>query len=72
MSEYRMQHPNLTLLQYVDDLLVATENNQEWLKGTQDLMEALEYLGYQASAKKAQLCQLWETYLWYILKESQR
>ena len=40
--------------------------------GTQELLRTLGKLGYQASAKKAQLCQPEVTYLGYVLKEGQR
>ncbi|XP_054575563.1 endogenous retrovirus group K member 25 Pol protein [Eptesicus fuscus] len=34
---YRLSHPRVTLLQYVDDLLVAAENSEECLEATRDL-----------------------------------
>ena len=40
--------------------------------GTRELLQALGKLGYQASAKKAQICQPEVTYLGYVLKEGQR
>lgn len=43
LSEYRTQYPNLTPLQYVDDLLVAAETKQECPK---ELLEVGENLGY--------------------------
>ena len=59
LSEYRThQHPNLTLLQYIDELLVAAETKQECLEGTQDLLEALKNLDYHVSTKTALLCHL--------------
>jgi len=46
-----------TLLQYVDDLLLATESKEQCLEGTKNLLSELGTLGYWASAKKAQICQ---------------
>ncbi|XP_062031147.1 uncharacterized protein LOC133747014 [Lepus europaeus] len=56
LSEYRQTHLNLTLLQYVDDLLIAAQTLEECTRGTEDLLHTLGSLGYRASAKKAQLC----------------
>lgn len=68
-TEYKTQHHNLTLLQYVSDLLVTAESKKECIERTQDLWEALGNLGYQVSTKKAQLCQPQVTCLGYILKK---
>ena len=43
-------HPQLTLLQYVDDLLIAAKDQQTCLMGTQELLRTLGKLGYRASA----------------------
>ena len=72
LGEFRQQHPQLTLLQYVDDLLIAAKDQQTCLMGTQELLQTLGKLGYRASAKKAQICQPEVTYLGYVLKEGQR
>lgn len=72
LGEYRQEHPNTTLLQYVDDLLVAAETMEECQRSTEDLLMALGKLGYRASAKKAQICQQEVTYLGCILKGGQR
>jgi hypothetical protein len=37
LSEYRVGHPQLTLLQYVDDVLIAAANLSECQQGTEDL-----------------------------------
>ena len=71
LGEFR-QHPKLTLLQYVADLLIAVKDQQTCLTGTQELLQTLGKLGYRASAKKAQICQPEVTYLGYVLKEGQR
>ncbi|XP_057353491.1 uncharacterized protein LOC130682659 [Manis pentadactyla] len=56
LSEFRSKHPELTLLQYVDDILVSTEDQERCLQGTKDLLSTLGALGYRASTKKAQIC----------------
>ena len=45
LGEFR-QHPQLTLLQYVDDLLIAAKDQQTCLMGTQELLRTLGKLGY--------------------------
>ncbi|XP_028631305.1 uncharacterized protein LOC114627584 [Grammomys surdaster] len=72
LGEYRQEQPNTTLLQYVDDLLVAAETMEECQQSTKDLLMALGTLGYRASAKKAQICQQEVTYLGCVLKGGQR
>lgn len=72
LADFRVQHPNLMLLQYVDDLLLAAVSEQECQEGTRALLQALGDLGYRASAKKAQICQKQVTYLGYLIKEGQR
>ena len=62
----------MTLLQYVDDLLVPTEPHKECVLWTQKILARLGELEYQALAKKAQLCQTELTYLGYTLKNGQR
>ena len=64
--------PQVILLQYVDDLLVAAETHKECELGTQKILAELGDLGYQALAKKAQLCWTEVTYLGYTLKNGQR
>ena len=56
LGEYRREHPGLTLLQYVDDILIAADTAKDCERGTQDLLATLGALGYRASAKKAQIC----------------
>ena len=48
--------PHLTLLQYVEDILLVVEDQDTCLRGTGDLLQTIAALGYQASAKKAQIC----------------
>lgn len=72
LAEFRVQHPHLTLLQYVDDLLLAAETEDECKQGTASLLKILGHLGYRASAKKAQICRQKVLYLGYQLKGGRR
>ncbi|XP_070924816.1 uncharacterized protein [Macaca nemestrina] len=72
LGEYRRKHPEVTLLQNVDDLLIAAETQEACIQGTNSLLQALGNLGYRASAKKAQICKPEVTYLGYLLKRGQR
>ncbi|KAK1339569.1 hypothetical protein QTO34_018122 [Cnephaeus nilssonii] len=72
LGEYRRTHPFLTLLQYVDDILIAADTAEDCKQGTRDLLASLGALGYRASAKKAQICRERVSYLGYILEGGQR
>lgn len=72
LSHFRSDHPEVTLLQYVDDLLLAAMTQEQCEYGTQSLLQELARLGYRASAKKAQLCQQEVTFLGYTLKDGRR
>ena len=72
LAPFRSGNPQLSLVQYVDDLLLATTTRQECQEGTERLLLELGKLGYRASAKKAQICQTEVTYLGYTLKEGKR
>ena len=68
MAPFRSENLQISLLQYVDDLLLAATTEQEARLGTEKLLAELSELGYKASAKKAQLCQAEVTYLGYTLR----
>ncbi|KAM4878018.1 uncharacterized protein RHO17_007356 [Thomomys bottae] len=72
LASFRVQNPDLILLQYVDDLLLAARTEQDCETGTKRLLQTLGDLGYRASAKKAQLCSRQVTYLGYLVKDGQR
>ena len=72
LGEFRSEHPHLTLLQHVDDILLAAEDRDTCLRGTKDLLQTVAALGYRASAKKAQICRTEVSYLRYKLKDGQR
>ena len=72
LSHFRASTPEVTLLQYVDDLLLAAKDEQTCLRETGKLLQELSRLGYRASAKKAQICQTEVTFLGYSLKGGRR
>ncbi|KAM5315091.1 uncharacterized protein AAES06_020520 [Glossophaga mutica] len=59
----------LMLLQYVDDLLLAAQTEEECLAATVDLLRDLELMGYGVSAKKAQIAVQTVSYLGYVLQQ---
>ena len=72
LHEFQEKHSQITLVQYVDDLLILAETEEGCKEGTQNLLQALGNMGYRASAKKAQLWKSSVTYLSFILKEDQQ
>lgn len=56
LQGYRIEHPEVTLLQYVDDFLDAANTEDGCVQATRDLLQALYQRGYRVSARKAQLC----------------
>nr|XP_027779533.1 LOW QUALITY PROTEIN: uncharacterized protein LOC114082559 [Marmota flaviventris] len=52
LNNFRITHPEVTLLQYVDDLLLAADTKENCESGTQALLSELAQLEYKASAKK--------------------
>lgn len=69
MAAFRAENPQVTLLQYVDDLLLAVTTELECRQETEKLLTKLGELGYGASAKKTQLCQTEVTYLGHTLRD---
>lgn len=69
LASFRAENSQVTLLQYVDDLLLAATTEREYWQGTKRLLAVLGELGYRASAKKAQLCQMDVVYLGYTLRD---
>ncbi|ERE83902.1 neutral cholesterol ester hydrolase 1-like protein [Cricetulus griseus] len=72
LAPFRARNPQISLLQYVDDLLLAASTWELCLNGTKELLKELGELGYRVSAKKAQLCCPEVTYLGYTLREGKR
>ena len=67
LAPFRVQNPQISLLQYVDDILIAASTQELCLDGTKKLLNELGELGYRVSAKKAHLCHTKVTYLGYTL-----
>lgn len=72
LPSFRASHPDKTLHQCVDDFcvndfLLAASDSATCLGDAQDLLQLLQTLGYQASAKKGQLCRMEVSYLEYKL-----
>ncbi|XP_068027103.1 uncharacterized protein [Melanerpes formicivorus] len=61
-----------TLLQYVDDLLIATTTEEECIEWTISLLNFLGLSGYRVSQQKAQLVQKEVVYLGYEVSRGQR
>ena len=60
------------LLQYVNDLLIATETEEECVKWTISLLNFLGLNGYRVSQQKGQLVQEQVVYLGYEISRGQR
>ncbi|NXH68110.1 POK8 protein, partial [Hydrobates tethys] len=63
---------NGTLLQDVDDLLMATETKEECVQWTISLLNFLGLNGYRVSPQKAQLIRSQVTYLGFEISGGQR
>ncbi|KAL6066804.1 hypothetical protein STEG23_038117 [Scotinomys teguina] len=72
LGPFRAANSEVTLLQYVDDLLLAAPSPEQCIESTKRLLDELARLGYRASAKKAQICQPEVVFLGYTLKEGKR
>ena len=72
LYEYWTRHPEVILLQYVDDLMLPGTTEEACSRATGDLLQTLGTLGYCASAKKVQIDRQEVTYLGYKIKQGQR
>ena len=72
LYEYQTLHPEVILLQYVDDLMLARTTEEECSRATSDLLQTLGTLGYAASTKKTQISWKEVTYLGYKIRQGQR
>ncbi|XP_009981526.1 PREDICTED: uncharacterized protein LOC104376617 [Tauraco erythrolophus] len=63
---------NGILLQYVDDILIATEKREECKEWTVSLLNFLGLSGYRVSLQKAQILQKEVVYLGYLISKGQR
>jgi hypothetical protein len=57
LSTFEEENPCCTLLQYVDDLLLARHVGEKCWKGMKPLLAQLSEAVYKVSWKKAQVCQ---------------
>ena len=71
LASFRANNPQVTLVQYVKDL-IAAETSEECELGTQNILVELGELGYRVLAKTVQLCRAEVIYLGYILRNGQR
>jgi hypothetical protein len=69
LSTFPEANPRYTLLQYMDDLLLASHNQGKCWEGTKALLAQLSEAGYKVSWKKAQVCQQEVRYLRLIISE---
>ena len=64
LCEYRTSHPEVILLQYVDDLMLAATTKEVCLKATGDLLQTLGTLGYRARRRPKLLDR--KSFIWDI------
>ena len=57
LTKFLRETTGYVLLQYVDDLLLASDTQENCTRGTKTLLQLLSDSGYQVSWKKAQICQ---------------
>jgi hypothetical protein len=69
LASFWAENSQVTLLQYVAP---CCNHEKECWQGTKRLLAELGKLGYRASAKKAQLCQIKVIYLKYTLQNKKR
>uniref|UniRef100_K7E4L9 Reverse transcriptase domain-containing protein n=1 Tax=Monodelphis domestica TaxID=13616 RepID=K7E4L9_MONDO len=72
LKPFRQLHPTMTLLQYVDDLLITSPTEESCMEATMDLLLCLKAAGYHVSAKKAHIAHREVTFLGYLLHNGLR
>ncbi|KAK4806267.1 hypothetical protein QYF61_013411 [Mycteria americana] len=72
LEDWQGEHPSVTLLQYVDDILIGTASEQECKGATIDLLNFLGFAGYRVSQKKAQIVQTTVEYLGFEVSQGER
>ncbi|GAB0207993.1 protein NYNRIN-like [Grus japonensis] len=55
LEQWHSEYNTITLLQYVDGLLIGSDTNEECLEATISLLNFLALAGYRVSKKKAQI-----------------
>uniref|UniRef100_A0A8C5LYR7 ribonuclease H n=1 Tax=Leptobrachium leishanense TaxID=445787 RepID=A0A8C5LYR7_9ANUR len=69
---FNAQPDKVVLLQYVDDLLLASPTEKDCLSATKALLHLLSQAGYRVSKKKAQICKRSVKYLGFQLTGTKR
>uniref|UniRef100_A0A7M4FLL9 ribonuclease H n=1 Tax=Crocodylus porosus TaxID=8502 RepID=A0A7M4FLL9_CROPO len=69
LEDWKQVHPNVTLIQYVDDLLIARPSLTKGKEATESLLNTLGERGYKVSREKAQICQSKVTFLGYEISK---
>lgn len=69
---FQESNPQVSLLQFLDDLHLAASSKELCLEETKHLFTELVKLGYCASANKAQVCHQKVSNLGYLLREGNR
>ncbi|KFV49166.1 hypothetical protein N341_08866, partial [Tyto alba] len=69
---WKKENENITLLQYVDDILIAASSQNECIQTTISLLNFLGQAGYRVSKKKAQIARTQVLYLGFTISQGQR
>ena len=72
LENWQGKHPSVTLLQYVNNILIRTTSKQECKRATIDLLNFLGLAGYRVSQKKAQIVQTTVEYLGFDISQGER
>lgn len=72
LVSFLREQVNCTLLQYVDDFLIACPTRKACHRATIALLQHLATKGYRVSWKKAQLCRQEVKYLGFIVTQGKR
>jgi hypothetical protein len=71
LKAFLANHYGCTLLQYIDDLLLAGPTQGDCVEGTYLLLSLLWKAGYKVSSRKAQICQDTVKFLRFHLSQGQ-
>ena len=72
MLDFRQKYPQSTLLQYVDDILIASTTEEQWRQAPEGLWESLQALDYRVAAKNVESWVTQVTYLGYNLEKEKQ
>lgn len=72
LEHWQGKKPSVTLLQYVDNILLGTETVQQCKEATISLLNFWGLAGYQVSQKKAQVAQRVVIYLGFEISQGER